>query len=158
MKKTTLEEKLEKHIKVGEPDECWEWQGALRKHNGYGVTTVGGRLVMAHRAAWIAVNGEIPDGLLVLHNCHNPACCNVHHLRLGTQKENMKDAWDIGHGKIPAYNGERSGACKLTDAQVADIRASDRPNRELAKLYGVHYNQIYRIRAYKSRIRETVYA
>lgn len=65
---------------------CWLWQRALFA-NGYGRF---GHL-RAHRAAWEFVNGEITDGLLVLHKCDVRNCINVSHLFLGTQVDNMRD-------------------------------------------------------------------
>jgi len=69
---------------------CLEWQGHLL-HNGYGQMRVNGKRIKAHRFAWESVNGDIPDGLLVLHKCDNPRCVNIEHLYLGTQKENARD-------------------------------------------------------------------
>lgn len=41
--------------------------------------------VLAHRAAWIAANGPIPDGLCVCHRCEVRRCVNVDHLFLQQQ-------------------------------------------------------------------------
>ena len=71
------------------------------KETGYGQTFYKGKLMRAHRVAWIKVNGEIPEGLVIDHTCHNPkkckggvtcphrACVNVEHMRLVTQRENI---------------------------------------------------------------------
>lgn len=40
-----------------------------------------GQKVYAHRSAWEAVYGPIPDGYHVHHVCGNKACINVAHLR-----------------------------------------------------------------------------
>lgn len=44
----------------------------------------------AHIAAWTAVNGPVPDGLVLDHLCGNRACRAVHHLEPVTQSENLK--------------------------------------------------------------------
>jgi len=76
------------------------WHGAF-EHAGYGRLTVGGKSMKAHRLAWIEANGPIPRGLLVLHNniCHNKACINPEHLRLGTHSDNTKDI--VAYGNHP---------------------------------------------------------
>lgn len=74
-------------------DDCWEWIGT-KTPLGYGrfrMRLVVGEEVYTHRISWILKNGPIPKGMNVLHKCDNPACCNYHHLYLGTQKENIKD-------------------------------------------------------------------
>lgn len=73
------------------PDnDCWEWEGA-RKPGGYGVFHYNGKDHPAHRISVILLKGvSIPRGMVVMHLCHNPPCCNPDHLKVGTQKENMQ--------------------------------------------------------------------
>lgn len=70
--------------------ECLVWCGS-RTRDGYGFISVGGRLEMTHRYAWIAEYGAVPDGCEVDHSCGNRACCDVAHLRLATRHENMRN-------------------------------------------------------------------
>lgn len=68
---------------------CIEWEGYRDKH-GYGRRYLNGRAVAAHRAAWEAVNGPIPAGLVIDHLCRNPPCINPEHLEPVTSAENTK--------------------------------------------------------------------
>jgi hypothetical protein len=72
-------------------DACWPWQGELSKV-GYGRFWVGKGNVLAHRAAKEITAGPIPAGLVVMHHCDNPVCCNPVHLSVGTARENVLDA------------------------------------------------------------------
>lgn len=84
---------------------CWLWVGALRP-NGYGNFFLGNKTTCAHRAAWTLANGQIPDGLQVLHRCDVPNCVNPSHLFLGTQKDNMQDMIAKGRQGSHARHGE----------------------------------------------------
>ena len=68
-------------------DGCLVWTGSLNK-KGYGHIRVDGTMVRAHRYAWQREHGEIPEGKIIDHNCHNRACVNIDHLRLATYQEN----------------------------------------------------------------------
>lgn len=70
---------------------CLIWT-AHRTPDGYGRFNVGGgRRMLTHRFAWETEVGPIPEGLLLDHICRNPACCNVRHLRLVTNKQNCEN-------------------------------------------------------------------
>jgi len=73
------------------PSGCWEWRGKVG-HNGYGLLEQSGRNWRAHRFAYTLAKGEIPEGKMVLHSCDNRVCCNPDHLRIGTAKDNWRDA------------------------------------------------------------------
>jgi len=60
-------------------------------------------MIPAHRISYLLHNGDLVDGLSVLHNCNNALCVNPDHLRLGTQADNMRDlaiAGNSPHKKI----------------------------------------------------------
>lgn len=87
------------HVKKGDPNSCWFWNGA-RDPTGYGHYRTGvGHRTSAHRFAYSSTVGPIPVGLFVCHHCDNRACCNPSHLWLGTAKDNTRDMITKGRGR-----------------------------------------------------------
>ena len=109
--------------------ECWVWPRAL-SDKGYGQISQEG----AHRVAWRAFYGTIPDGLHVLHECDNPPCFNPLHLFLGTHTDNMQDM----SFKL-RYPLRKETQRKYSDELVATMLADPRPNRVVAEAHGVPY-------------------
>lgn len=80
---------------------CFHWTGSTNS-KGYGTQRINGRLLLAHRVAYEANNGEIPKGMWVLHKCDNPICVRPSHLELGDRKKNMLDC--VKRGRHPNAN------------------------------------------------------
>lgn len=122
---------------------CWEWNGT---HNGYGYGIFlmpGEKPVRAHRYSYEFYVGPIPTDKIIMHTCDNPPCVNPAHLRIGTKAENNADTakkrrhnYGLSH-----WNG------RLSNDDVAAIRASNESRKALAKRYGVDYSHIWRIKA-----------
>lgn len=110
-----LKERFEEKFVKGE--KCWVWM-AHKNNKGYGVIHVNGGNLLAHRVAYQHTIGEIPEGLMVMHICDNPACVNPSHLILGTQLENMRDMDKKGR----RIKGDKASWSKLNSVQVAQIR------------------------------------
>ena len=100
-----------------QPNGCWMWTSS-RWPNGYGFFSIrtNGKSMStgAHRAAWMIVNGPIPDDLQVCHSCDalcEPGdrsyrkCVNPDHLWLGTNLENRRDS--VAKGR--QAKGDRHG-------------------------------------------------
>lgn len=134
---------------VEKTDECWLWKGTINP-TGYGLISIDSRPRLAHRVSWTVHNGEIPDGLFVLHRCDTPLCVRPDHLFLGTQNDNMADMWTKGRANPGHVVGRRVGTAKLTEVQVRSIRQSNMPGVFLATKYGVSTTQISDIRNRKS--------
>ena len=83
---------------------CVIWHKS-KNDRGYGQEFFRGKNTKAHRAEWIRANGEIPEGFVLDHTCHNEAaqrgecaggwtcehraCVNLDHLRLVSPSENV---------------------------------------------------------------------
>ena len=140
--------------KINKNSSCWLWIG-VKDRFGYGRFSLDGRMVYAHRIIWEYVNGSIPNGLFVLHKCDVPACVNPEHLFLGTQSDNLKDAYQKGHLRhLSGFRGEKQGQSKLTDEIVKSIREEYQNPKtsqyQLAKRYGVCQTTIWRVVKRKS--------
>ena len=123
---------------------CWEWIGA--KAGGYGWTTLvpgrGGTTTGAHRVAYAQLVGPIPAGLHIRHMCHNRACCNPDHLRVGTPADNAKDRQNAGR------TTNAGGPPKLSPTQQLEIIAARKAGityRELEVRYGMTRQGIWKM-------------
>lgn len=123
---------------------CWLWTGGLTT-GGYGKIKTGKFRMDAHRAAYILFNGEITDGLFVLHRCDTPSCVNPDHLFLGTNTDNMHDARKKGRSAMQ----ERHGMARLTWNDVEKIRKSNEPQSRLASRYGISQGHVSIIKSRK---------
>lgn len=65
------------------------WQDAGKRH-----------VVLAHRAAWVHVNGQMPLGMTLDHLCKTRTCVNPDHLRVLPNYENARRTsgrdWPLG--------------------------------------------------------------
>jgi len=90
-------------------------------------------------------------GLVIRHKCDNRACCNIEHLEVGTQRDNILDIKKRNRGlfggesKIP--RGEKAGRAKLTEQQVLEIRSRypEEDSIKLSKIYKVNMTTILAI-------------
>lgn len=135
---------------------CWLWAGgyhaarragkAQKVRKAYGKYTIGDKTLTAHRAAYILLVGEIPDGKIVCHHCDNEACVNPEHLFLGTNAENSADM----KTKNRAYRaplGEKAKVLSIKD--VLDIKRRlerGEVQHRIAKRFGVAQTNISAIK------------
>lgn len=114
---------------------CWEWNG-LTDRRGYGRLWDGERVAAAHRLAYTWVT-PLADNELACHRCDNPLCIAPAHIFPGDDAVNAGDMTV----KERSCNGENRPQAKLSDADVAAIRATYTGGRgqmtRLAERYGV---------------------
>lgn len=124
--------------KVDKSGDCWIWR-AGKHRDGYGLTHVSRKTILAHRLVWQMTNGEIEKGLCVLHKCDNPPCVNPDHLFLGTHTDNMRDAVNKGRCKVPGLSGGKHPFAKLSETDILHIRDLSKimTHVKIASLYGV---------------------
>lgn len=137
-----LFEKVEPRLQLVESG-CLEFMGA-RTSDGYGVVRYQNRCYYTHRIAWERASGRrVPDGLLVMHTCDNPCCCNPDHLRVGTRADNSRDMIAKGRARHP---GPTKAGRPMTDAQMEyiDQRRGKVPARVIARELGLSYSAVYR--------------
>lgn len=142
---TPVEIRFWSKVLIGEEDECWGWLGSCDR-NGYGFFTKrwGASPYRAHRYSWEALNGPVPEGLVIRHLCNNPSCVNPHHLKPGTQRENIIDKSYAG----TQYKQKLSVDDVIT---IRQLRDEGYTYKQLADLGGVsesHVSQICRGRAW----------
>lgn len=132
---------------------CLEFIGS--RSDGYGTIRHNGAVVKAHRLSWELQNGPIPTGMLVLHSCDNPPCCNVEHLFLGTHQDNSDDMIDKGRDKHDgiAIQGELNGRAILKEQDVIEIRKlldEGHTQQLIADMYNVTREAIKKIKLKQS--------
>ena len=150
MKRKTVEDRLSNYVETDTG--CWEYQGSLLT-DGYGILGVrktngkkGLWCYTMHRLSYYYHKHTDPASLVVRHDCDNPCCINPAHLRLGTHKDNARDAME--RGRKP--RGEKHCQSKLTDKNVLDIKKrlyGGETHRAIAKDFGIHRTGIQKINA-----------
>jgi hypothetical protein len=105
-----------------ESDECMRWPWP--KPNGYGRVTLNHESWGVHALVCTWYHGPRPEGMEARHLCNNGhlGCFNPAHIVWGTKAEQGEDRRRTGRmlGKLA---GERHPRVRLTDEQVATIRA-----------------------------------
>lgn len=106
-------------------DKCWEFTGFKNK-DGYGIMSKGhSKLGSAHRISYEMHIGIIPNGMVIMHSCDNPSCCNPAHLKIGTQNDNIQDM--VSKKRNVSLSKEK--ASKFSTEIINEIRSKYKGNR-----------------------------
>jgi len=116
MYRQTKRQLLRDNVRVDQESGCWLWIGSLHP-KGYGSFYAGGRHIYAHRYLYEYLNGPVPAGLELHHNCENKSCVRPHHLEAVTHQENIRRAAERG-----VFNGDSNGNAKRTESEVREIK------------------------------------
>lgn len=168
-RKASLIRRLKEKISINEETGCLEWIAKAVNNGGYGNISAGRAFVglRAHRLVWVLKNNQpIPDGMVIMHSCDNPKCCNIDHLSIGTKKQNTEDMYSKGRESKPpthfgedhplrknpslAARGSRNGNSVLNEEKVKEIFCSDLSLSQLAVLYVVSKSTIHGIKRRKT--------
>lgn len=138
IKRKLVEEHLSNYLET--ETGCWEYQGCCQS-KGYGFinTSIGSNKhsYTLHRLSYYYHKHTDPASLVVRHDCDNRVCINPAHLRIGTHKDNSRDAMERGR----TQKGEKHYLSKLTNECVINIKRRLREGNEtlaeIAKDFGV---------------------
>ena len=77
------------NIKVNKTNDCHVWNAARQKQ-GYGMFSIDGKSMPAHRFSYLLHKGNIAENMVVHQTCENNGCVNPAHLELQTKSQNKK--------------------------------------------------------------------
>jgi hypothetical protein len=133
-------------------ENCWLFKPET-KPSGPALVWVGStgggsdHAVLVTRLVYSVFRGDIRVGALVRHACDRPKCVRPSHLLTGTSKDNAQDRESRSRGRQP--QGEQSGASKLTNGDVEEIRrlyaTGEWILKRLAERFGISISGISRI-------------
>jgi len=91
---------------------CIPWEGG--RSMGYGITWRNGRVMRAHRAAWLDAGRTLIAGYDLHHICENRLCWNVEHLE------------QVPHSVHPALHSRLGDACPKGHPYPQSLRRTRR--------------------------------
>lgn len=134
---TPVSERFWSKVIGGDVDHCWLWNGC-RDPKGYGMFQASRlKLVRAHRWAYEALRGEIPNGLHLDHLCRHPSCVNPWHLEPVSCRENVLRGFGSGATAL-----RRTCCIRGHDYATHGVRRS---GRRVCRECLMTYGRLYRL-------------
>ena len=124
---------------------CIECISHSRDDCGYSRVFINGKHQRLFRYIYEQKYGKIPKGMVIRHKCDNSCCCNINHLEIGTQLDNVRDMINRNRnykGEHKTIQGEKNVNHKLTEQQVIEIYLSNLSTYKLAEIYNVSKTNI----------------
>jgi hypothetical protein len=116
-------QKFESHY-IPEPNSgCWLWE-AMDNGEGYGVISLNGKSILAHRWSYEYFVGPIPLGLDLDHKCRVRCCVNPNHVEPVTRQVNL-----LRGDTIPARNSRKTHCPKGHDYSLHGSNRLDTKGR-----------------------------
>lgn len=119
---------------------CIECISHCKDADGYTRVFVNGKHERLFRYIYEQKYGKIPKEKVIRHKCDNAYCCNINHLEIGTQLDNVRDMISRNRnykGEHKTIQGEKNVNHKLIEQQVKEIYLSNLSSYKLAKIYNV---------------------
>lgn len=133
--------------------DCLECISHSKDNKGYTRIKYNGKPERLFRVLYIIKYGDIPQGMLIRHKCDNPWCCNINHLEIGTNMDNINDMKIRGRSlkgkEREDYRGSKNGSHKLSEKEVEEIYLSTLSYLKLSKIYNVSKTNIFFIKKKK---------
>ncbi len=139
-----------KPIKYIINNECWECISHCKIKSGYVIIKRNYKSIYMHRYVYELHNGEISNGLHVLHKCDNRSCINPKHLFLGTHQDNMEDKKIKGRSNSGRNGGRKKVLSKEELLEIKSMLIKKIKSEEIAKLFNVSGPTISKIKNGKS--------
>lgn len=135
-------------IEVGD---CWEWQGATNSCSTP-VFRWGGKTASVRRVLLVEYRGVSLNARVATYKCGNSMCVNPEHIESITRTRLSKRAAVsiptnmLWQSKLASHARKRS---RLTPELVAEIRAAEGTQRQIATQFGICQATVSYIRANK---------
>lgn len=128
---------------------CWLWMGASDRDGRPSVSCKGMGTRRTARPYRLVMERALGRGLaeeeVVCHRCDIPSCCNVDHLFVGTQADNMRDA-----SRKKRCAGQVISA-ELARQLIARVEAGEQIT-PIARDLGVSYQTVWKIVKRKTHV------
>lgn len=118
---SALPERFQRRVTV-QDDGCWSWD--TTNSIGYGEFMQNRVGYYAHRFAYEAMVGPIPEGLVIDHLCRNRRCVNPAHMEPVTRGENV-----LRGISVPAQNARKTHCSRGHAYDEANTHITPRGSR-----------------------------